>query len=52
MSKNYISSKTGHKPSDEFFKTLPVWFDSELLISFILGSTAGFFLGVVTILCI
>ena len=50
MSKNYMSLKTGHKVSDEYFKNQPVWFDSDLLNSFILGATVGFFLGGLTTL--
>ena len=43
MSKNYFSIKTGHKPSDEFFKNQPLWFDSDLLQTFLLGAGCGAF---------
>ena len=43
MSKNYGSTKTGHKPSDEYFKSRPIWFDSDLLHAFLLGAGCGAF---------
>ena len=45
MSRNYLSIKTGHKPSDEFFKKTPIWFDSDLLQALLLGAACGFFGG-------
>lgn len=41
MSRNYLTIKTGHKPSDIYFKNQPLWCDSDLLKSFILGSISG-----------
>ena len=42
MSKNYFSIKTGHKPSDTYFKSHPIWFDSDLLHALLLGAACGF----------
>ena len=41
MSKNYSKFKTGHIASDAFFKTRPIWFDSDMVISFVAGSVGG-----------
>lgn len=41
--------KTGHVPSDQYFKSVPVWKDTEMLCAITLVSiisfTAGFILG-------
>ena len=41
MSKNYYTLKTGHKPTDEWLKRQPYWFDSDLLFSFLIGMVIG-----------
>ena len=46
MARNYFSLKTGHKVSDEYFKNIPLWNDSDMLkhcaLWFIIGMlTAG-----------
>ena len=46
--KNFFSFKTGHKASDEYFKNQPIWFDSDMIHSCILG----FCIGVVSTLLI
>jgi|TARA_Y100000310_G_scaffold47822_1_gene44409 hypothetical protein len=39
--KNFISLKTGHAASDAYFKNQPIWFDSDMLYSFLLGVCIG-----------
>ncbi len=41
MSKNFSTLKTGHSASDEYFKNMAVWNDSDLLTSGILGFIIG-----------
>ena len=41
MSRNFYALKTGHKPSDDYFKNQPYWFDSDLLHAFIVGVIIG-----------
>ena len=52
MARNYFSLKTGHKVSDEYFKNVPLWNDSDMLkhsalwfiIGFIVGMFVSFFI--------
>jgi len=45
MSRNYFSSKTGHKASDIYLKNQPLWYDSDMLkhgiVWFIIGTIVG-----------
>jgi len=41
MKKNFFSSKTGHGPSDEYFKNLAVWHDIDIVKSWVLGFVTG-----------
>ena len=41
MSRNFFALKTGHKASDEYFKNMSVWCDSDMLASWVLGFLAG-----------
>mgnify|MGYP003326657329 CR=1 FL=1 len=41
MSKNYSGIKTGHAPSDAYFKRQPIWFDSDMLNAFLIGIGNG-----------
>ena len=41
MSKNYFSLKTGHAPSDEFFKRAPLYCDSDMWRTFLYGWFLG-----------
>jgi hypothetical protein len=47
MSRNYFSLKTGHKTSDEYFKRIPIWYDSDMLkvgaTWFVIGIIVGLF---------
>tara|TARA_Y100000780_G_scaffold5375_1_gene4817 strand:+ start:83 stop:238 length:156 start_codon:yes stop_codon:yes gene_type:complete len=45
--KNFISLKTGHAASDAYFKNQPIWFDSDMLRSFLLGICFGTIITVV-----
>ena len=45
MSKNFFYKRTGHKPSDKYFKTMPLWCDSDLAIAALWGTTFGLVLG-------
>jgi|MGYP000020322140 hypothetical protein len=38
MSKNFFSLRTGHGPSDEYFKNAAIWHDIDLLKAYILGA--------------
>jgi len=38
MIKNFFSLKTGHRPSDEYFKNMPIWHDIDLLKAYFLGA--------------
>ena len=46
--RNFFSLKSGHPPSDAYFKYAPIHTDSDVLVitlaSFFLGIVAGFFL--------
>ena len=44
MSKNIFSFKTGHHASDEYFKHVPLWCDTDLLKTFLLGLSIGAFI--------
>ncbi len=39
--KNFLSQKIGHAASDAYFKNQPIWFDSDMLRSFLLGICFG-----------
>lgn len=41
MSKNFFYKRTGHKPSDKYFKNMAVWHDVDLMKSWMLGFFAG-----------
>ena len=41
MSKNYSGIKTGHAPSDAYFKKQPIWFDSDIVKAWALGFIKG-----------
>ena len=41
MSKNYSGIKTGHAPSDAYFKKQPIFFDIDIVKSWALGFTSG-----------
>jgi len=41
MSKNFFSLKTNHPASDEYFKNMAVWHDSDMLTSWVLGFLTG-----------
>ena len=41
MSRNYYTLKTGHKASDRYFKNQPLWCDSDILKSLIIGISIG-----------
>jgi hypothetical protein len=41
MSKNFFSLRTGHGPSDEYFKNLAVWHDIDIVKSWVLGFSTG-----------
>ena len=41
MKKNFFSLKTGHGPSDEYFKNLAVWHDIDIVKSWVLGFVTG-----------
>ena len=41
MSKNYSGIKTGHAPSDAYFKKQPIWFDSDIVKAWALGFILG-----------
>ena len=41
MRKNIFPLKTGHKPSDEYFKNLPVWHDIDIIKTFLWGLGIG-----------
>ena len=43
MSKNIFSFKTGHHASDEYFKHVPIWCDTDLLKTFLHGLSVGAF---------
>jgi|TARA_Y100001963_G_C6680296_1_gene399515 curli production assembly/transport component CsgF len=44
MSKNFLNLKTGHHASDEYFKHMPIWNDSDILKTFLFGLGVGAFL--------
>jgi hypothetical protein len=41
---NFFPLKTGHKPSDEYFKHAPIWHDSDMLTTFFFGMFVGAFM--------
>ena len=41
MSKNFFYKRTGHKPSDEYFKNMAVWHDVDIVKSWELGFVTG-----------
>ena len=41
MRKNIFPLKTGHKPSDEYFKNLAVWHDVDMIKTFLWGLGIG-----------
>ena len=45
--KIFKSLKTGHAASDAYFKNQPIWFDSDMLRSFLLGICFGTIITVV-----
>ena len=45
--KNFISLKTGHAASDAYLKNQPIWFDSDMLRSCLLGVCVGVIITVV-----
>ncbi len=49
MARNYFSLKTGHKPSDEYFKHAPMYCDSDLFkhsaFWFVIGVVVGLICG-------
>ena len=47
MSRNFYALKTGHKPSDDYFKNQAIWMESDLLRSFCLGMGIGAFLTII-----
>jgi len=38
MIKNFFPLKTGHDPSDNYFKNLAVWHDIDLVKAFFIGA--------------
>lgn len=48
--KNFFPLKTGHKISDEYFKQLAIWHDSDMLTTFFFGMFVGAFMGGMVIL--
>ena len=50
--KNFIAPKTGHAASDEWFKNQPIWFDIDMLRSFLLGIFLGAFIATIVIMCL
>ena len=41
MTKNFFYQKTGHGPSDEYFKNMAVWHDIDILKTFLFGLGIG-----------
>jgi hypothetical protein len=41
MSKNFFSLKFDHPASDKYFKNMAVWYDSDMLTSWVLGFLTG-----------
>ena len=45
--RNFISKKTGHHASDEYFKHhAALWFDTDMVVVFVGGFVLGLLLGV------
>ena len=44
MSKNFFPLKTGHHVSDEYFKQMPIWHDTDILKTFLFGLSVGVFM--------
>jgi hypothetical protein len=45
MNKNFFYRKTGHGPSDEYFKNMAVWHDIDIMKSFTFGIICGLIIG-------
>ena len=50
MSKNFFTLKTGHRTSDEYFKNMAIWHDSDLLRSGVIGFLLGSILMLVVLM--
>jgi hypothetical protein len=50
MARNYFPMKTGHAASDEYFKHVALWYDSDMLKTFIHGTLFGILLTLMIII--
>ena len=50
MTKNFFYQKTGHGPSDEYFKNMAVWHDIDILKTFMFGMVCGAIISILIVL--